>query len=58
MLLFNVLDVRDHRPVPLPGSLPEDSLELLQNLVQNFAGDFYFLLELPPNHIALIKENT
>lgn len=34
MLLFNVLDIRDHRPVPLPNILPEDSNELLNNLWQ------------------------
>lgn len=32
MLLFNVLDVRDHRPVPLPDALPENSHELVRNL--------------------------
>lgn len=32
MLLFNVLDVRDHRPVPLPDSLPKNSHELVHNL--------------------------
>ncbi len=32
MLLFNVLDVRDHRPVPLPDQLPEGGHELLNNL--------------------------
>lgn len=32
MLLFNILDVRDHKPTPLPDSLPEDSLELLVNM--------------------------
>lgn len=34
MLLFNVLDVRDHRPVSLPDSLPEKSHEMVQNLWQ------------------------
>ncbi len=34
MLLFNVLDVRDHRPVPLPASLPEKCHELVHNLWQ------------------------
>lgn len=34
MLLFNVLDVRDHRPVPLPASLPEKCHELVYNLWQ------------------------
>ena len=34
MLLFNVLDVRDHRPVPLPNVLPEHSHELVNNLWQ------------------------
>ncbi|MBT5330478.1 MAG: biosynthetic arginine decarboxylase [Porticoccaceae bacterium] len=32
MLLFNVLDVRDHRPVPLPDALPGNSHELVRNL--------------------------
>lgn len=32
MLLFNVLDVRDHRPTPLPAELPKNSHELVQNL--------------------------
>jgi arginine decarboxylase len=32
MLIFNILDVRDHRPVPLPDKLPEDSHELLLSL--------------------------
>ncbi|MDN3650936.1 biosynthetic arginine decarboxylase [Reinekea marina] len=32
MLLFNILDVRNHDPAPLPDALPEDSHELLQNL--------------------------
>ena len=32
MLLFNILDVRDHRAPPLPETLPEDSLDLLKNL--------------------------
>jgi arginine decarboxylase len=34
MLLFNVLDVRDHQPVPLPDALPEHSHELVHNLWQ------------------------
>lgn len=34
ILLFNTLDVRDHRPVPLPDRLPEKSHELVQNLWQ------------------------
>ncbi len=34
MLLFNVLDVRDHRPVSLPDELPEQSHELVSNLWQ------------------------
>lgn len=32
MLLFDILDVRDHRPMRLPKSLPDDAPELLQNL--------------------------
>lgn len=32
MLLFNILDVRDHRPEALPTQLPEDAHELLINL--------------------------
>lgn len=32
MLLFNVLDVRDHRPVPLPEQLPVEGHPLLQSL--------------------------
>lgn len=32
MLLFNVLDVRDHKPDPLPDVLPEGSHDLLVNL--------------------------
>jgi arginine decarboxylase len=32
MLLFNILDVRDHKPGPLPDKLPEDSLDVLANL--------------------------
>ncbi|PWQ97323.1 biosynthetic arginine decarboxylase [Leucothrix arctica] len=32
MLLFNVLDVRDHKPGQLPDSLPEDTIEVLKNL--------------------------
>lgn len=32
MLLFNILDVRDHQPLPLPDVLPEGSHELLDNL--------------------------
>jgi arginine decarboxylase len=34
MLLFNILDVRDHQPVPLPESLPEQSHDLLNHLWQ------------------------
>jgi len=34
MLLFNVLDVRDHCPAPLPDSLPGSSHELVHNLWQ------------------------
>ena len=34
MLLFNVLDVRDHRPDPLPEQLPESYHELVDNLWQ------------------------
>jgi len=34
ILLFNTLDVRDHRPLPLPDRLPEKSHELMQNLWQ------------------------
>lgn len=34
MLLFNVLDVRDHRPAPLPNVLPGHSHELVHNLWQ------------------------
>lgn len=33
MLLFNVLDVRDHKPGRLPAHLPEGSHELLDNLM-------------------------
>ena len=32
MLLFNILDVRDHKPGVLPESLPEGSHDLLHNL--------------------------
>lgn len=32
MLLFNILDVRDHRPAPLPTELPAGGHELLDNL--------------------------
>lgn len=32
LLLFNILDVRDHRPAPLPDALPEDSHEQVHNL--------------------------
>ncbi|MDH5358239.1 MAG: biosynthetic arginine decarboxylase [Gammaproteobacteria bacterium] len=32
MLLFNILDVRDHKPGKLPETLPEDSHDLLGNL--------------------------
>ena len=32
MLLFNILDVRNHEPSPLPAQLPEDAHELLHNL--------------------------
>jgi len=32
LLLFNVLDVRDHRPKSLPDQIGEDQHELLQNL--------------------------
>lgn len=32
MLLFNILDVRDHRPSPLPKAIPDDGHELLENL--------------------------
>jgi arginine decarboxylase len=32
MLLFNILDVRDHRPEPLPQQLSNDYHELLSNL--------------------------
>ncbi|TBR42474.1 biosynthetic arginine decarboxylase [Marinomonas agarivorans] len=34
LLLFNVLDVRDHRPSPLPTHLPDSSHDLLHNLWQ------------------------
>ena len=34
MLLFNVLDVRDHRPGPIPLALPENTHELVHNLLQ------------------------
>lgn len=34
LLLFNVLDVRDHRPTPLPTELPENCHDLLQHLWQ------------------------
>lgn len=34
LLLFNVLDVRDHRPAPLPEKLPEHSHDLLHHLWQ------------------------
>lgn len=33
MLLFNILDVRDHKPKPLPDQLPEDSHDILQSLI-------------------------
>ncbi|MCF7971466.1 MAG: biosynthetic arginine decarboxylase [Methylococcaceae bacterium] len=32
MLLFNILDVRDHKAPPLPDTLPEGSHDLLKNL--------------------------
>lgn len=32
MLLFNILDVRNHKPAALPESIPEDSHEMLINL--------------------------
>jgi arginine decarboxylase len=32
LLIFNILDVRDHRPVPIPDKLPEDHHEVLANL--------------------------
>ncbi|MFN2327596.1 MAG: biosynthetic arginine decarboxylase [Chromatocurvus sp.] len=32
MLLFNVLDVRDHRPGPLPATLEDDAHDLIANL--------------------------
>ncbi len=32
MLLFNILDVRDHLPAPVPEVIPEDSHEQLENL--------------------------
>lgn len=32
LLLFNILDVRDHRPIPLPDQLPENGHEILNNL--------------------------
>jgi arginine decarboxylase len=32
LLLFNILDVRDHRPMSLPDKPPEDGHELLSNL--------------------------
>lgn len=32
VLIFNILDVRDHRPTPLPATLPDDCHELLENL--------------------------
>jgi len=34
LLLFNILDVRDHRPVPLPDKLPAHCHDLLHNLWQ------------------------
>lgn len=34
MLLFNILDVRDHRPEPLPESLPAENNELVSHLWQ------------------------
>lgn len=34
MLLFNILDVRDHKPGDLPESLPADSHDLLVNLFE------------------------
>ena len=33
MLLFNILDVRDHKPEPLPQPLPENSHELIEWLM-------------------------
>lgn len=33
MLLFNILDVRDHKPAPLPETLPEDCHDLIHNLM-------------------------
>ncbi len=32
VLIFNILDVRDHQPTPLPTTLPDDCHELLENL--------------------------
>lgn len=32
VLLFNILDVRDHRPIPLPEALPEHCHELVHSL--------------------------
>lgn len=32
VLIFNILDVRDHQPTPLPVTLPDDCHELLENL--------------------------
>lgn len=32
VLIFNILDVRDHQPTPLPATLPDDCHELLENL--------------------------
>ena len=34
MLLFNILDVRHYKPDPIPENLPEDSHELLSNLLE------------------------
>ena len=34
MLLFNILDVRDHKPRKLPEQLPEDCPDVLKNLSQ------------------------
>jgi len=32
MLLFNILDVRDHRPNPIPATIADDSLDQIVNL--------------------------